>query len=37
MAFGAGGTQLICCREHIPGAKLLLGRLGVSGPLDFEI
>ena len=37
MAFGAQGTKLICCREHICWAELLLGRLDVSGPLDSEI
>ena len=34
VAFGARGTQLICCREHICWAKLFFGRLDVSGPLD---
>ena len=37
MAFGARGTKLICCREHIRWAKLFSGRLDVSGPLDCEI
>ena len=37
MALGARETKLICCREHICCAKLFLGRLDVSGPLDCEI
>ena len=37
MAFGARGTKLICCREHIRLAELFLGRLDVLGPLDSEI
>ena len=37
VAFGARGTKLICCREHIRWAKFSLNRLVFSGPLDSEI
>ena len=37
MAFGARGTKLICCREHIRWVELFSGRLDVSGPLASEI
>ena len=33
MAFGARGSKLICCGEHIRWAKIFSGRLDVSGPL----
>ena len=37
MAFGARGTNIICCREHIRWAELFLSRLDVPVPLDSEI